>query len=1064
MKNPLRDIEPIAGTSGERLWLLSLCFTLSGAAGLLYQTVWTRQFALFFGTSELATATVLAAYMAGLGIGAWLIERLLARIRQPLIAYAVLEGAIAVAAVTVVPLLLKAVAWLQLTALGGQPELPNSSQTAATVFHLATAFMTLLVPATLMGATLPLLARYCVRTPAQLGRRVSMIYAFNTFGAVIGALVTAFCLLPLLGIQKTLWSGAAINAITCVLAITLQRMQSGHSLAESLHRPVTDRQPGNAAKTLTTNEWVLPILLVSGAVCFIHEVFWTRILAHILGTSVYAFGTMVASFLLGVAIGGGASGWLNRNYKTSVAALAISQMLAAVCAAVTYLSLRFLVPQQTGLVSNALLSLLLLLPLTISIGLSFPLAVKVLAATVTDAAVASARVYYWNTAGAVVGAVAGGYWLLPLLRFEGTIRLLCLTSALLACACCWLLAHKEVRLRNAVTALALTGAIVFQPLPPELLLATSPLNLEARGRLLFYGVGQSSSVVVLSQQQQLALRTNGLPEALIDVVGAVPAFSGEYWLSPLAALAHPGRSNMLIVGYGGGVAIEAVPASIGHIDVIELEPEVILANKAIQQRRAHNPLVDPRVSIIINDARSSLILSAKRYDAIVSQPSHPWTAGASHLYTREFMQLAREHLSPRGVFVQWMNVAFLDESLLRSLSATMLSVFSQVQLFRPDPDTLVFLASDSRLILADDSTIAAKSLATADSHYARYGINSAEDLIVALAVDSADMRSLAADAPLITDDNNRIAFSSVFELGNGLSASAAGGLLAAYDPLRNAASWIYRDTGTRLSLDYIARQAAARVSVDRSSEARLNYMAEALGDTDRGAYLRYLLLAATSDVPRARQTLAVSMQRFPDSNLLRCEYLRPWLGAVANGQAPADVMREAARLTGLEALVTHIGGIAAHGQWTEVAAADAQLAMIPWTSPFALEALELRAEWRLHIADVLQRRQLAMAALALVDRAAATHANQPLLSLRVRAAVASGDVATAVESISALAELTILQPGDRSSESTTRSVAMLRELSRMLRQYQANPAIDAERLQEVQQRVVVIERELTDSS
>jgi spermidine synthase len=1062
MKSPLRKIEPAAGDRSEYLWILSLCFTLSGAAGLLYQTAWTRQFALFFGTSELATATVLAAYMAGLGIGAWQIERLLTRIRQPLIVYALLEGAVAVAAVTVVPVLLSAVAWLQVTALGGQPELPDSSQTAATVFHMATAFITLLVPATLMGATLPLLARYCVRTPAQLGRRVSMIYALNTFGAVIGALVTAFWLLPSLGIQKTLWSGAAVNAFTCVLAIMLHRTQSGRTLPEPLYTPVTDRQPERGSKAPTTNEWVLPIALVSGAVCFMHELFWTRILAHILGTSVYAFGVMVASFLLGIAIGGIASGWLTSNHKTAVAALAISQLLAALCAAVTYWSLGFLVPHQAGLVSNAFFSLLLLLPLTISIGLSYPLAVKVLAATVTDAAVASARVYYWNTTGAVAGAMAGGYWLLPLLRFEGTIRLLSLASALLAVACCWLLARSAVRMRNAITTLALIGAVVFQPAPPSYLLATSPLNLNARGQLLFYGVGQSSSVVVLSQKHQLALRTNGLPEALVDIVGAVPAFSGEYWLSPLAALAHPGPSNMLVIGYGGGVAIEAVPASIEHVDVIELEPEVILANQAIQQRRARNPLVDPRVSIIINDARGSLILSAKRYDAIVSQPSHPWTAGASHLYTREFMQLVHAHLAPKGVFVQWMNVAFLDEPLLRSLSATMLSVFSQVQLYRPDPDTLVFLASDASLLLAEDSTVAAMSLAAADSHYARYGINSAEDLIVALAVDSSDMRSLAAEAPLITDDNNRMAFSSVFELGSGLSASDAGSLLTAYDPLRNAASWIYRDNGTRLSLDYIARQSAARGSVDRSSVARLKYMAQTLGDDDHGAYIQYLL-AAASNLPQARQALAVSMQRFPDSSLLRCEYLRPWLGALANGLAPADVAREATRLSGLDALVTHAGTMAAHGRWSAVAATDAQLAMIPWTSPYALEALELRAEWRLHDGDLLQRQQLAVAALALVDRAVARHANQSLLSLRVRAAVASRDVATTVESVSALAELTVSDPKSPRSGSTTRSVAMLRELSRLLERFQANPDISPQRFQEVQQRLVAIELELTDS-
>ena len=136
-----------------------------------------------------------------------------------------------------------------------------------------------------------------------------------------------------------------------------------------------------------------------------------------------------------------------------------------------------------------------------------------------------------------------------------------------------------------------------------------------------------------------------------------------------------------------------------RIDVIELEPKVIEANRETSALRKRNPLADPRVNIIVNDARGALRLTSRRYDAIVSQPSHPWTAGASHLYTREFMQLAHDHLTADGVFVQWMNVIFMDEDLLRSLTATLLSVFPEVRVYRPDPNTVVFLASDAPLDL-----------------------------------------------------------------------------------------------------------------------------------------------------------------------------------------------------------------------------------------------------------------------------------------------------------------------------------------------------------------------------
>ncbi len=142
---------------------------------------------------------------------------------------------------------------------------------------------------------------------------------------------------------------------------------------------------------------------------------------------------------------------------------------------------------------------------------------------------------------------------------------------------------------------------------------------------------------------------------------------------------------MLIVGYGGGMVIEGVPPSVQRIDVIELEPKVSRRIEPPQLRR-RDPLADPRVNIVLNDARGALRLTDHRYHAIVSQPSHPWTAGASHLYTREFMQLAHDHLTPDGVFVQWMNVIFMDEDLLRSLTATLLERVRRITRVSPGPE------------------------------------------------------------------------------------------------------------------------------------------------------------------------------------------------------------------------------------------------------------------------------------------------------------------------------------------------------------------------------------------
>jgi spermidine synthase len=303
--------------TGATLLLLCACFLLSGFAALIYQTAWTRQFAIVFGTSELAVATVLAAYMGGLALGAWLAERFLPRVTRPVLTYALLELGIAVGAMFAVPFLL----WLSNLALvalfGGQPSPPDSDHAGTTLFYLLSAFAALALPTTLMGATLPILARYAVAEEAQIGRRIGLLYATNTAGAVFGALLTAFFLLPELGLRHTIWFGAALNALVFLLAAALSQRVSGK--AQPRHYTHADtQQPQRRSRAPTFNRvpapgWVLPLMLLAGAVAFFQEVLWTRMLAHVVGSSIYAFGVMVASFLSGIALGGGIGAALGKN-------------------------------------------------------------------------------------------------------------------------------------------------------------------------------------------------------------------------------------------------------------------------------------------------------------------------------------------------------------------------------------------------------------------------------------------------------------------------------------------------------------------------------------------------------------------------------------------------------------------------------------------------------------------------------------------------------------------------------------------------------------------------------
>ena len=201
------------------------CFTLSGLAALVYQTAWMRQFALVFGTSELAVATVLAAYMAGLALGARAVAIWLPRVREPIRLYAILEIGIAVAGLLLVPACLRLAEWALVSWLGGQSGPPVAGAAGTTAFYLLAAFATLLVPTALMGATLPLLARDGVHDDTQIGQRIGLLYACNTAGAVLGALLTAWWLLPALGLRATTWVAAGVNLLVAALAFLLRRLQ-----------------------------------------------------------------------------------------------------------------------------------------------------------------------------------------------------------------------------------------------------------------------------------------------------------------------------------------------------------------------------------------------------------------------------------------------------------------------------------------------------------------------------------------------------------------------------------------------------------------------------------------------------------------------------------------------------------------------------------------------------------------------------------------------------------------------------------------------------------------------
>ncbi len=732
-----------------------LCFALSGFAALLFQVAWTREFALVFGTSELALATVLAGYMGGLAVGAALCARLAGRIQRPVLVYGLLELAIGGCA-WAVPVAIRASEGLVVALFGGVAELPSESGAAIALFYALCSLAIVGVPTACMGATLPLLARSSVQSDAQIGPRVALLYAINTAGAVIGAVTAAFALLPVLGLRRTVYLGIGANLCAFAIALLLSRRTPRIAQAAMVSAGPSLR-PGSAR--------MLPFMLASGAAAFSYELLWTRLLGHIFGGSLYAFATLLASFLSGIALGSAFASRSATSPERAARAFGLAQLYIAGASLAVFAALdaapelaRAIGAGRDAPLANAAVAALLLLPAALGIGVTFPLAVRVVAAGPEQVAAATARVYAWNTAGAIAGSLGTGYFGLPVLGYRGVLLAALGVNLALAAASLGLLrsAAPGALARRLALCAALLALALWTPAPRRLL-ASSPFDLSGPApQVLFHGVGRSASVsAVVGRQGALEIRSNGLAESNIRLQGEAETYSYA-WLAALAPLLRPETRELLVVGFGGGGVLETIPATVERIDVVEIEPQILRANVAIAGLRALDPLRDPRLHVALNDVRGALRLTTRRWDAIVSQPSHPWTEGASHLYTQGFFQLARDHLRPGGVFVQWVGLPFLDPILLKSCIATLRSVFAQVQVYLPYPyGEVYFVASDQPL---DWKSGSRRFLELAPRDAARFGVYGPEDLALALRLDDAGAAELAAGAEPIRDDRNLFQF------------------------------------------------------------------------------------------------------------------------------------------------------------------------------------------------------------------------------------------------------------------------------------------------------------------
>ena len=903
-----------------RFLLLQVCFFISGFAALLYETAWTRELAFVFGTSELAVTAVLAAYMAGLALGAALAGRWAHRVRRPVLAYGVIELGIGLGALAV-PFAIRALMGIYLQWLGGLDAPPESVGLTTALFHLGGAFLVLVPCTALMGATLPLLARHAVRSDDEVGPRIGYLYAVNTAGAICGAVSAAFLLLPEFGLRQTIYFGALANALVFAAAALLSR-----------YAPVVAGTPARRSVGFSP---VLLLIALSGMVSFVYEVLWVRMLGFILGASTAAFATMLASFLIGISLGSALASRFATDARRAGFGFASAQLATALMAWLTF-ALADSVPalaqslqaSASNLLPGAVMSVLILLPVTICVGASFPFAVRLMAVDMDDAPSASARVYAWNTLGSIVGSVSAGFFLLPSLGFEGTLLAGALVNLALALAAALLFSSgRWMKALATLAVLAALGLVIRPPSAPLGLLGLSALEQTGQQREIdFLGVGRSATVSLNRIPYAVQVSTNGLPESVIQERGSPPDLYQEArWLSLLPLLARPDVGRYLIIGLGGGRTLAAVPPSVREVDLIELEPEIVKANRrAVKLFGLPDPLDDPRLTLRIGDARGALLLTGKNYDAIISQPSHPWTSGASHLYTEEFFKLVEQRLTPGGVFVQWMGLAFVDGPLLRGLVGTLAGVFEHVTVLRPAGGAILFLSSNEKV---DFLETADRAIARAPEDMASIGVHHVTDVVAAVRLEGEASRDYAAGHPIITDNHNHLA--------------SSGGRVA------SQGSAVFKQTGTELQLhDPLPRLSMGvdpgmlmRTLANGASGDRASFIRNSLEGEPRALAGGWLMVSRGRPV-RAASIFEGVLDLNPSSKSaqLGLALARPETDR-AGDLSPAE-----------RAVFSGMGFVIAR-DWERLRELDPLLAEVePGTLVFS-EAARVRAKWRLHSGD-----------------------------------------------------------------------------------------------------------------
>jgi spermidine synthase len=676
-------------------------FTASGFAGLIYESIWTHYLKLFLGHAAYAQSLVLIVFMGGMALGAALLGRVSARLRNPLAGYALVEALIGALALGFHEVFAAVTDWSYASLL---PAL--GSEWLALAAKLAISCLLILPQSVLLGMTFPLMSAGLVRAqPRASGESIAMLYFTNSLGAAAGVLASGFVLIGAVGLPGTLRSAAGINLALAAIVWIVSRPARDPALLPQFAREMP------AARMLYA------VALLTGLASFVYEICWIRMLSLVLGASTHSFELMLSVFILGLALGGFAVrlrvdttanpgrllGWV--QVAMGLAALATLPAYDATFGLMEWL-MKGLSRNEAGYLffnlSGQAVAAFVMLPATFCAGMTLPLITGALLRLGAGES-AIGKVYAANTLGAIGGVLLAVHVGLPLLGLKGTL----ITGAAIDAALGLLLLYRFSAARRPFAIAAAACGAFFVPVATAFELDANKmtsgvfrhgdLSSSRDAKILFNKDGKTATVHLVLYPEATSIRTNGKSDGSINLKPEGERGSDEITMVltgavPLAL--KPQARTAAVIGIGTGLTMHTLLQSltIERVETVEIESAMAEASRGFLPRNAA-AFADPRGSILIDDAKTFFSTRNRRYDIIISEPSNPWVSGVSNLFTREFYRRIRTHLNPGGLLVQWFQLYEIDPSLVASVMNALGEEFAHYAVFAPSDHDVLIVAS-----------------------------------------------------------------------------------------------------------------------------------------------------------------------------------------------------------------------------------------------------------------------------------------------------------------------------------------------------------------------------------